>query len=207
MDNTENDIEDIEAIIQQANGILLFPTVAMEFDLSEKLGDCSDMVEKYIGSSHSLMENGSSNYSAAHTEKLDWLGEERTAQLVQAFQECVDTYARRMNLFPLTILNFWMNSMSHGGRTILHRHEGSVLSAAFYPKVAEGSARLKFHSPLRPYRMNELFEAENDLNTYYHYIEPKDGHLVIFPSWLDHETEINNTDYRYVISFNTARIN
>ena len=83
--------------------------------------------------------------------------------------------------------------------------EGSVVSGAYYPSAPKEAAHLVFHSPISMYRMNDVFEAENDRNTYFNFFPVQESILYIFPSWLQHETEINTVEDRYVLSFNTGR--
>lgn len=178
----------------------LFPTVIMNFDLTAELSNFDFNLDNFVGDSHYLVENGTSNYNCPN-----WLATNNQEYLLNIFQQCVDTYTNRLQLMPCNIVNIWMNNMTVGSRVLAHRHEGSVLSGAFYPKLADNSAALRFNSPLTPYRMNDLFTGENELNTYFHYAQPKEMNLVLFPSWLEHETTVNQSEYRYVISFNTAR--
>ena len=42
------------------------------------------------------------------------------------------------------IKNSWMNRVGKGGSVRSHRHEGSVVSGAFYPIADEGSCPLIF---------------------------------------------------------------
>lgn len=184
----------------------LFPTTIMIFDLSDEVGDLSYLTENYQGTPHSLVENnGTSNYGTAEYGGAgSWVEQAGGSDLLHVLQKCVNIYADQLSLNPVRIVNSWMNHMGPGGKVQHHIHEGSVVSGAFYPKLAEGSVALRFNSPIRGYRMNDLFVDENSINSYYHYVEPKENQLVLFPSWLEHETETNNSEYRYVISFNST---
>lgn len=184
---------------------LLFPTTIMTFDLSDDIGDLEDITKDYQGTPHMLVENnGSSNYGVSDAGgAASWLIQSGNSQLRRTLQKCVNLYTEKLSLNSLTIVNSWMNHMGKGGNVKQHRHEGSVVSGAFYPKLDEGSVGLTFHSPIKPYRMNDLFVDVNDLNSYEYVCEAKEKHLVLFPSWLEHSTTTNKTDDRFVISFNT----
>ena len=54
--------------------------------------------------------------------------------------------------------------MKKGQSVNLHRHEVSVVSAAYYIKVDKDSAGLNFKSPLDPYRMHEFFVKNTEYN-------------------------------------------
>lgn len=182
----------------------LFPTVIGEFDLST----CYDplqvksFLDSYNTKTHSLVPNGISSYTSGHS----LLTEFELNSLNDHFQNCVDSYAEQTSLEPMYISNSWFNKLTKGSRTTLHRHEGSVLSGAFYPYADNDSISLSFRSPLRPHRMNDLFISTNHLNSDFESFPAKVGTLYLFPSWLEHETDINQSNERYVISFNTGRI-
>ena len=93
--------------------------------------------------------------------------------------------------------------MTTGKRLNLHRHEGSVLSGAFYLKVDNDSVPLRFKSPLLPYKMNDMYQRmDNQYASTGVMLKPSNGQLVLFPSWLEHETDPECGE-RCVISFNT----
>ena len=65
-------------------------------------------------------------------------------------------------------------------------------------------AHLIFKSPLHPYKMYEYTAKETQLNANLMETPCEQGTLVLFPSWLEHYTEENETDNRVTISFNTG---
>ncbi len=177
----------------------LFPTLVIAYDLTG-MGDNEKLIEDYNGQKHMLVDgNGTSNYSGGGWNMDDYPG------LRDTLQECVNQYASVLNLCQTTVTNTWMNKMDPGGKVKPHRHEGSVVSGAYYPSAPKEAAHLVFHSPISMYRMNDVFQAENDRNTYFNFFPVQESTLYIFPSWLQHETEVNTVDDRYVLSFNTGR--
>ena len=177
----------------------LFPTLVVAFDLTDMI-DNKKLIESYNGKEHLLVEGpGSSNYNGGGWNIDDHEG------LRDILQDCVDMYIDKLNLSDAFISNSWMNKMDTGGKIKPHRHEGSVVSGAYYPKAGPNSAHLVFHSPISIYRMNDIFKGETKANSYFNYFPAQENILYIFPSWLQHETEVNNTDERYVLSFNTGR--
>jgi len=177
----------------------LFPTLVIAFDLTGLI-DNKKLIDNYDGKDHLLVEgNGSSNYNGGGWNIDDYDG------LRDTLQNCVNIYQDKLNLSDMFISNSWMNKMEPGGKIKPHRHEGSVVSGAYYPKTSPNSASLVFHSPISMYRMNDVFKGETEANSYFNYFPAQENILYLFPSWLQHETEVNNADDRYVLSFNTAR--
>ena len=60
-------------------------------------------------------------------------------------------------------------------------------------------------SPLQPLRMNDCIIKPTNFNRYDMDVPVHSGLLVIFPSWLKHFVEPNDSKKRYVVSFNTIR--
>lgn len=178
----------------------LFPTLVIAYELTGKI-DNKKLIDDYNGQQHMLVDgNGTSNYHRDNWNIDNYLG------LKDTLQECVDIYRDKLNLCDMAITDTWMNKMDPGGKVKPHRHEGSVISGAYYPTAPKGSAHLVFHSPISMYRMNDIFLSETAENTYFSFFPVQESVLYLFPSWLQHETEINTVDDRYVLSLNTARV-
>lgn len=184
----------------------LFPTVVMEFDLSEVLTEENVQTLKDLDKKadfHGLIPEGTSTYATMRS----LLEQEETKFLDEILHSCVNEYCNVMNLQPVAIGNCWTNFTTEGAYVKLHRHEGSVISGALYIQSDFESVDLTMHSPLRPYRMYDLFHEENFDNSYYAHFKPKPLTLYIFPSWIDHETQVEYSKAtRQVISFNTKYI-
>ena len=53
------------------------------------------------------------------------------------------------------------------------------------------------------YRMSEILIEEDLYNCYNQEVPCTQGQLILFPSWLEHYTNDNETDNRITVSFNT----
>lgn len=87
---------------------------------------------------------------------------------------------------------------------VAHTHPNNFLSAAYYVKAPRNSGNIKFISSnsVKKERYPKLEEA-TEFNQSGVEIEPNEGDLLIFPSYLLHEVMKNETDEdRIVISFN-----
>lgn len=182
----------------------LFPTLVLTFDFSQhyQLDKALSIIDTTKLDEHGLLANGKSSWGSPPI-----LDDPELFNLRVDIEKCVNQY-RAMNGFAsLRIANSWFNVMNVGGIVKPHRHEGSVVSGAFYIKADENSSNLVFNSPLKPYRMNDIV-AENptEYSSYSQEIKCSQGTLVLFPSWLEHETNENQSDTRTVISFNTCYV-
>jgi uncharacterized protein (TIGR02466 family) len=112
----------------------------------------------------------------------------------------------------IKITNYWANINRKHCYNVDHVHQGSLLSAVFYVKVPENSGKITFLNP-NDLLMESYLHGKN-LNLNYDLIhcalsstftvEPKENCAIIFPSWLTHRVEHNNSDEdRISISFNS----
>ena len=89
-----------------------------------------------------------------------------------------------------------------------HHHGNSALSVAYYVNADENSGDIVFYDPRHAFTFSHPDNSKiNDLNGQIKSIKPKSGMLVLFPSYLDHSVNPNNsTKERVVISFNISLI-
>ena len=100
---------------------------------------------------------------------------------------------------PVDVSSSWFNEMDNGAHVKLHRHERSIISGVLYFNLSNNSSPISFKNPLIPYKMMELYNGNSN---YYNTIDVYEGLLILFPSWLEHET-LPQSGKRCVISFNT----
>jgi uncharacterized protein (TIGR02466 family) len=179
----------------------IFPTVISQIDLSNDLDMpiLARIIERQKTIPHSLVDNAPSSYGT-YVNVLDDIKVEGLKKKIQA---AVDDYAQTLGISRLKITGSWFNILGKGGKVNAHRHEMSVVSGALYVKADPGSIGLKLHSPLAQVRMFEFAERMTDLNSNFWVVPCVQGQLVLFPSWLEHSTDANQTDNRITVSFNT----
>jgi uncharacterized protein (TIGR02466 family) len=102
------------------------------------------------------------------------------------------------NLF---LSHSWMNITKDGTFQDSHQHQDSVISGVYYFQTNQKDGNITFETP-NPYMALELFPFGQEFYKYFSII-PSVGKIVIFPGWLKHQVEKNNTlDERISISFN-----
>jgi uncharacterized protein (TIGR02466 family) len=106
--------------------------------------------------------------------------------------------------------NMWVNVNEKNNFNLSHYHPISFFSAVYYVKFPKNSGKIVFENvnPLHAWFINN-----NSVEHFNHFtsndwkLTPKEGDLVIFPSWLKHYVEVNESDEtRISISFNTHLI-
>ena len=102
--------------------------------------------------------------------------------------------------------NMWANINPPGGYNNSHIHPNSLFSGVYYIKAQPNSGRLSVMDPrpgvqqFMPTRKKGKLPRELWRETLY---EPVPGRLIMFPSWLWHKVEPNQSnDIRISVSFN-----
>ena len=102
--------------------------------------------------------------------------------------------------------NMWANINPPGSMNRAHIHPNSLWSGVYYIKAPQNSGQLKIEDPRsvalmsRP-RQKDVPKPDRLLRE--HHYEPKTGRLIMFPSWLNHCVDPNNSnDIRISVSFN-----
>ena len=102
--------------------------------------------------------------------------------------------------------NMWANINPPGGSNRAHIHPNSLWSGVYYVKAPQNSGQLKIEDPrsvalmTRP-KQKDVPKPDRLLRE--HHYETKTGRLIMFPSWLNHCVDPNNSnDIRISVSFN-----
>lgn len=84
----------------------------------------------------------------------------------------------------------WANVNDTGGFNMTHSHPNALMSSVFYLTVPEGSGALVLRDP-RPGTVFSPFPAGGKAPNTAGSVKviPKEGLLVIFPNWLEHQVE------------------
>jgi len=105
----------------------------------------------------------------------------------------------------IALTSAWL-SINDSRQCMNHEHiHGDVFSGVFYLSVPEGSGKLVIPNPTinRMWGGCQLTSQRNQFTAESIKIEPVDGNIILFPSYLPHSVETNNHDKeRISISFN-----
>jgi uncharacterized protein (TIGR02466 family) len=127
-------------------------------------------------------------------------------EIVNLKFEYIINFLEYRNIGRLVIDNTWININNKENYNDWHNHPKSVIVAVYYAKIPKNSGSIIFKTPLNDYEefINERWiEKYNMFNSSRYIYNPKVGDLVIFPPWLLHMVENNNTDEeRISIAFN-----
>ena len=104
------------------------------------------------------------------------------------------------------IANMWLTIYPQGGYVPTHTHPGSVLSGVYYAKAEPNCGNLEFQDPSWALKQSIQFSNEKTpdcLKLSNYVVQPTSGLLVLFPSYLPHFTQPNQSgEDRIIYSFN-----
>jgi len=104
----------------------------------------------------------------------------------------------------INITSMWSIINNKEASNDRHIHGNNFISAAYYIKAPKNCGHIVFYDPrAAPVFSHPKSNRPNKLNANSHSIEPKEGLLVLFPSYLQHSVEASQSnEERIVISFN-----
>lgn len=108
----------------------------------------------------------------------------------------------------LQLVNMWANVNSKNSYNVTHHHPNSTFSGVYYVKVPKPESKIWFLDPRTQSKMmpierdGEFIEDKPDFWDAV-FFTPREGMLILFPSYLDHRVDANLADEdRISISFN-----
>jgi uncharacterized protein (TIGR02466 family) len=130
-------------------------------------------------------------------------------ELSQAIDRHVRRFSRHLDWDlqggRLEMSSCWVNIMPTHTAHSLHLHPLSVISGTYYVSVPKGASSIKFEDP----RLSKFMAAPpkkaqpRPRNQSFVTLEPRDGHVALWESWLRHEVPPNRSrGDRISISFN-----
>jgi uncharacterized protein (TIGR02466 family) len=124
--------------------------------------------------------------------------------LVSAINSEILACTQQVGLPELELYNIWININPPKSYNNLHGHAGSVLSGVYYVEATEHQGNIQFE---RSDNAEYHIPVNIKKTTYYTSTRAtyaaKTGAMYIFPSWLKHSVQMNNsTSDRISISFN-----
>tara|TARA_B100000886_G_C20336900_1_gene454914 strand:+ start:63 stop:632 length:570 start_codon:yes stop_codon:yes gene_type:complete len=160
------------------------------------------VMQDYLVEPILVLQGGLSSYQVARESDF-FLFDARLYSLLEQIYSKLNEYTNSVGLAPCRVNGSWFNKMAEGGKVNVHHHHGSIVSGALYVDVPNESSPLIFSNPSRLNRMMEIYPS-NFFD--YHHEPVAEGKLILFPSWLEHQTYAQRGG-RTVISFNTEHTN
>ena len=187
---------------------LLFPTPVWTIQL-ENYKTINEKMFEYIKDAQIKDQKGisKSNIKGWHSKDFN-MQENEPKNFIKFILPAIEQVITDMNWEKqkqsININNMWAIINTGGSANLRHQHGNSTISGAYYVRAPKNSGDIVFYDP-RPAPVYTYPKALNPnlLNAQVNGISPKEGALVLFPSYLDHSVNENlSNEERIVISFN-----
>jgi uncharacterized protein (TIGR02466 family) len=187
---------------------LFFPTPVWTLQL-DNYRSINEQMYKFIKITQSKDREGisKSNIKGWHSKDFN-MQENEPKNFIKFILPAIEQVITDMNWEKqkqsININNMWAIINTGGSANLRHQHGNSTISGAYYVRAPKNSGDIVFYDP-RPAPVYTYPKALNPnlLNAQVNGINPKEGALVLFPSYLDHSVNENlSNDERIVISFN-----
>ena len=177
----------------------------------ENYKEINEEVYNYIKSLRELDNKGitKSNVKGWHSKDFD-LTNEIIKKFINLISPEINRVIKDMNWDidkqRARITSIWAIINTGGASNSKHHHGNSSLSAAYYVRAPKNSGDIVFYDPRpAPVYSHPISDSPNSLNCSVNSISPVEGGLVLFPSYLEHSVNANNSkEERIVISFNIS---
>tara|TARA_B100000925_G_C21975244_1_gene459809 strand:- start:82 stop:684 length:603 start_codon:yes stop_codon:yes gene_type:complete len=187
---------------------LLFPTPVWTLQL-DNYKIVNEQMYDYIKSEQSKDQAGinKSNIKGWHSKDFN-LNEDEPQKFISFILPAIEQVMIDMNWEKqkqtAKINNMWAIINTGGAANLRHQHGNSTISGAYYVRAPKNSGDIVFYDPRpAPVYSHPNVTKPNLLNAQVNGVSPKEGALVLFPSFLDHSVNENlSHDERIVISFN-----
>ena len=187
---------------------LLFPTPVWTIQL-ENYRNVNELMYSYIKNLQKNDEIGinKSNVKGWHSQDFNLEDHETRkfiAFMLPAIEQVMNDMEWEKQKQISKINNMWAIVNTGGSGNLRHQHGNSTISGAYYVRAPINSGDIVFYDPRpAPVYSHPNVVNPNLLNAQINGISPKEGALVLFPSYLDHSVNENKSgEERIVISFN-----
>ena len=188
----------------------LFSTPVFHFKL-ENYQELNIELESYILDLKKKDKDGQrkSNYGGWHSPFFDQKNDNTPKKFAKIFKEfCKKVIINEMgwkydsNKVKMAVM--WSIINKKGSFNIQHNHPNAYLSSAYYVRHPEKSGSIKFFDPREQKNIRyPKIKNYTDISAVITEITPKEGDLLIFPSYLYHSVGENlSEDDRIIVSFN-----
>ena len=188
----------------------LFPTPVFHFRV-ENYQELNTELENYILNLKKKDEKGTkkSNAGGWHSHNFDINNDNKAKKFAKIFEEfykkvIINKMGWKYDSNKVKMEAMWSIINKKGSFNIQHNHPNSYLSAAYYVRHPEKSGNIRFFDPREQKNIRyPKIKKYTDLSAVIIEKDPKEGDLLIFPSYLYHSVGENlSEDDRIIVSFN-----
>lgn len=191
----------------------LFSTFVYQDKIKFDLKDLKQEILQIQKADEKGLEWSKNNYLNGYTSYSSFDQLHRMSSTFESLQKKIDSHVNKyikslnyeISKNSLCMQNFWINIMPTNTIHTAHIHPQSVISGTYYVEIPKNASVIKFEDPRLGFFMNAPSVKQNSPKEFqrFYSIEPKNGDVVLFESWLKHEVPLNRAKTsRISVSFN-----
>lgn len=191
----------------------LFTTHILQKKIRFDLSDLKAEILKMMRVDLAGQKWSKQHYQNGYTSYGSWDQMHRMSSTFEALQKKIDLEVEKfirsldydLPRKSLKMDSCWVNVMPENTLHTSHIHPHSVLSGTFYVDIPQNSSAIKFEDPRLGFFMNApaVKIKSKKQNQRFFSIQPQNGDLILFESWLKHEVPLNKSRKpRISVSFN-----
>lgn len=181
---------------------LWFPTPIWSSELSINL---EKPISKCLELETKLTSVKRSNVGGFQSDLIDWGTHKEFLECKEVIVNNLQKIIEEIKIGSVRLTSFWININRKGNFNKQHFHPQSFLSGCLYLKTPINSGKIIFKRP--DIMQHYASHLENPIFFLECFYDPCPGMLLLFPSWVGHYVEPNNSDEpRISISFNIERL-
>ncbi len=183
----------------------VFPLFPYPLVICGKKYEFTGAERKYISDLEMIDNNG--NSMSKNDRVLD---SKELADIKQFIDAQIFNYKKNLlrikDANEIYVTQSWVNQSNTNQFHPKHKHPNSVISGVMFldENTDESLPPIRFHRTLEMFPLNFSFDELNEFNASAREFDPEQGMLMLFPSLLEHDVDVNKSErVRSSISFNT----
>jgi len=121
-------------------------------------------------------------------------------------QEFLDQYATSIGINPITIEDSWITAYKKKEFIVPHNHLPKFVSGVLFIKQPKSGGKFYFDNPVQNIDnigQHRNYTEEKNFTERAHVIEPEEGQVIVFKSFMIHgTTQVISDDQRFTLAFN-----
>jgi uncharacterized protein (TIGR02466 family) len=119
-------------------------------------------------------------------------------ELISIYAQEDPIYSKKIESYGIPQIEYWTNINEPGSMNVMHDHRLHHYVAVYYIQGTD-TGDIVWHNPIN---VTQSCHPHGPFVSRYSYT-PKDGDLIVWPAWMPHETEINQSDRQRInVAFN-----
>jgi len=163
-------------------------------EIQSELGSCIENIDFGMVSGW-----GSTHYLSDPTFNSNLVGDFGLDKFAKEIDKHVENYCQQINFNKgkYKITSSWFALFKKGNYAHIHNHGSSDIAGVYYFKKSGDDGNLFFCTP------NKAVDTGIIIKNGRMVVNPSEGDFLLFPGWLDHGVQTNDTDdERVSVSFN-----